>query len=42
MNRMRELGKIITIKPEPETTPSLADIIQRDKAFWFEYERIEG
>ena len=32
MNRMRELGKIITVKPEPETTPSLADIIQRDKA----------
>ena len=29
---MRELGKIITVKPEPETTPSLADIIQRDKA----------
>ena len=29
---MRELGQIITVKPEPETTPSLADIIQRDKA----------
>jgi len=29
---MRELGKIITVKPEPETTPSLNDIIQREKA----------
>jgi hypothetical protein len=29
---MRELGKIITIKPEPETTPSLTDIIQKEKA----------
>jgi len=29
---MRELGKIITVKPEPETTPSLTDIIQQDKA----------
>jgi hypothetical protein len=29
---MRELGKIITVKPEPETTPSLTDIIQKEKA----------
>lgn len=29
---MRELGKIITVKPEPETTPSLIDIIQKEKA----------
>jgi hypothetical protein len=29
---MRELGKIITVKSEPETTPSLADIIQQEKA----------
>jgi hypothetical protein len=29
---MRELGKIISIKPEPETTPSLGDIIQKEKA----------
>ncbi|HOC57135.1 MAG TPA: DUF6079 family protein [Verrucomicrobiota bacterium] len=29
---MRELGKIITTKPEPETTPSLTDIIQKEKA----------
>ncbi len=29
---MRELGKIISVKPEPETTPSLTDIIQREKA----------
>lgn len=29
---MRELNKIITVKSEPETTPSLSDIIQREKA----------
>ena len=29
---MRELGRIITVKPEPETTPSLSDIIQKEKA----------
>jgi Family of unknown function (DUF6079) len=29
---MRELGKVITVKPEPETTPSLSDIIQKEKA----------
>lgn len=29
---MRELVKIITLKPEPETTPSLIDIIQKEKA----------
>ena len=29
---MRELNKIIAVKPEPETTPSLSDIIQKDKA----------
>jgi len=29
---MRELAKIITVKPEPETTPSLTDIIQKEKA----------
>lgn len=29
---MRELNKIITVKPEPETTPSLTDIIQKEKA----------
>ena len=29
---MRELNKIIVVKPEPETTPSLSDIIQKDKA----------
>ncbi len=29
---MRELGQIITVKPEPETTPSLTDIIQSEKA----------
>jgi hypothetical protein len=29
---MRELAKILTVKPEPETTPSLADIIQKEKA----------
>jgi len=29
---MRELGKIIAVKPEPETTPSLTDIIQQEKA----------
>ena len=29
---MRELNKIITVKPEPETTPSLSHIIQREKA----------
>lgn len=32
MIRMRELGQIITLKPEPETTPSLNEIIQRDNA----------
>ena len=32
MKIMRELGKIITVKPEPETTPSLTDIIQKEKA----------
>src|SRR5947209_5253559 len=30
--KMRELGKIITVKPEPETTPSLTGIIQEEKA----------
>jgi len=29
---MRELDKVITVKPEPETTPSLSDIIQKEKA----------
>jgi hypothetical protein len=29
---MRELNKIITLKPEPETTPSLPDLIQAVKA----------
>lgn len=29
---MRELNKIIAVKPEPETTPSLTDIIQKEKA----------
>jgi hypothetical protein len=29
---MRELNKIISVKPEPETTPSLSDIIQKEKA----------
>lgn len=29
---MRELNKIIALKPEPETTPSLTDIIQKEKA----------
>lgn len=29
---MRELDKIITVKAEPETTPSLSDIIQKEKA----------
>lgn len=29
---MRELNKIITLKPEPETTPSLMDIVQKAKA----------
>jgi hypothetical protein len=29
---MRELGKIIAVKSEPESTPSLADIIQQEKA----------
>lgn len=29
---MRELNKIITVKAEPETTPSLSDIIQQSKA----------
>jgi len=29
---MRELQKILTVKPEPETTPSLSDIIQPEKA----------
>jgi len=32
MKRMRELNRIITVKPEPETTPSLTDIIQKEKA----------
>src|SRR2546422_922773 len=30
--KMRELGKIISLKREPETTPSLIDIIQQEKA----------
>lgn len=29
---MRELAKILSVKPEPETTPSLSDIIQQAKA----------
>jgi len=29
---MRELGRIITVKPEPETTLSLSDIVQKEKA----------
>ena len=29
---MRELEKMITLKPEPETTPSLTEIIQKEKA----------
>jgi len=29
---MRELSRIISVKPEPETTPSLSDIIQKEKA----------
>jgi len=29
---LRELSKIITVKPEPETTPSLPQLIQQDKA----------
>ena len=29
---MREIGKIILVKPEPEMTPSLLDIIQKQKA----------
>lgn len=29
---MRELGKVITLKPEPETTPSLTGVIQKEKA----------
>jgi hypothetical protein len=29
---MRELGKVITLKPEPETTPSLIGVIQKEKA----------
>jgi len=29
---MRTLGQIISVKPEPETTPSLSDIIQPEKA----------
>ena len=29
---MRELNKIISVKTEPETTPSLSDIIQKEKA----------
>jgi hypothetical protein len=29
---MREIGKIITVKPKPETTPPLSDIIQKGKA----------
>ncbi|WP_337287272.1 hypothetical protein [Candidatus Methylomirabilis sp.] len=29
---LRELSRIITVKPEPETTPSLPQLIQKDKA----------
>ena len=29
---MRELNKIFSVKAEPETTPSLSDIIQKEKA----------
>ena len=29
---MRTLEKILTVKPEPETTPMLSDIIQAEKA----------